>query len=913
MAKLWDYIKSYVLWAALAVAVIFVAVAVICSDTEDMRLTADNMITINSDWTVEYDDGDRVSADIPIVATQSRGDSFCSYTRRVNASEWGSTILLYSFDGSFEVLFDGKEYYSFGMEDDRPFGLSPGVAWHLIQIPKYGISGMRVNVYSDVVGADTVIKYVYLGDRGDCILQIMRNSLLYVVLFILSLAFLCFVTFAVLLKWRNDMPIGSERYAIPLMMVITLSIVCHTDLTQVLFGNQYAQHLVKCLCDALFPLLLLKRLEHRLRGSSPIIYQIMAIITGAYPFVMIGLTMLGVASCTEFYYISNSLLLLVQLYYVIRRLVSLHRKKPSTSEMLYVGIMTLDMVAVGITIGLNIVGYYFSERLVTILYLSILAILFEASCVVNISDIISAKERAEKELIARENKILTQAKLAAEEADNAKTMFMANMTHELRTPLTAIIGTTDILIGEGAGNMENDIRAIGDAGRNLLDMVNDVLDFTQLTHGSLPLSEGDYSPLALAQALEATTRTLVKDKDIRVMMFCDKLPPMLYGDRRRVRQIATNILSNAAKYTNTGEIRIDIGWKKRDEYGGTLLLKVRDTGIGIRSSELSKIFERFHRIEPERHRNIEGAGIGLSIVQELLRLMKGEISYDSIYGRGTTVVVEIPQLISRKESDMIPVDKEEPRAGINDIVENERKEEIIHHVSDKPPVRVLAVDDTEVNLKILTRLLAGVTLSDGRGLTFVTATSGRECLRLAMKENGRLDLIMLDHMMPEMDGIEVLSRLRTSGIQIPTLVMTATAGQNEMYLEKGFSAVITKPFMVDDTVHAIEHALSSTVVPVVDEDEEKDSGSDEKRIRFALDCESLCAQMENAVKSGNIAEYRQVVLSIKEKAAEFRLDALRSLSASQEHAGIKVVQVGWILVANEYRRVAALILAEKNK
>ncbi len=424
---------------------------------------------------------------------------------------------------------------------------------------------------------------------------------------------------------------------------------------------------------------------------------------------------------------------------------------------------------------------------------------------------------------------LLEEKVRAESANHAKSDFLANMSHEIRTPINAVLGMNEMILREDHRAQElakddsvdmietlkninvyaNDVK---NAGHNLLAIVNDILDFSKIEAGKMDITEAPYQLSSLLNDLNNMILFKAQDKKLDFDIDVDRtLPDDLYGDEVRVRQILTNILGNAVKYTEKGFVRLTLRGEEQGD--GTILLKaeITDTGIGIRPEDKEKLFTKFQRLEMERNSTVEGTGLGLVITQRLLDMMGGTIAVESEYGKGSVFTVTIPQRIVSNVSV----------GNFQERFENNMKQGGVYKESFRAPnARILIVDDTRINLAVVANLLKSTLMR------IDTALSGAEAVKMA--EETPYDLILMDQRMPEMDGTEALHKIReTAGgksSKAPVICLTADAviGAKERYLSEGFSDYLTKPIDSFALEKMLKKYLPSSKVQLVKEEKIED-------------------------------------------------------------------------------------------
>ena len=548
---------------------------------------------------------------------------------------------------------------------------------------------------------------------------------------------------------------------------------------------------------------------------------------------------------------------------------------------------------------------YKKPRLMELLWFRILLLLLGAAAVAFI-----VYQIIRTTIIRSQYEQIRAAKDEAERANSAKSRFLANMSHEIRTPINTIMGMDEMILREDrsqpqkafADAVASYATSIKRASESLLGLVNDILDLSKIESGKMNLVETDYNVPEWLRAICIMIRVRSAEKGLEFILDIDpEIPTSLHGDDGKIKQVILNLLTNAVKYTKEGSFTFSMRLQEKRDEEAVIHYSVSDTGIGIKPEDMDKLFSAFQRLEEERNSKIQGTGLGLDISRQFVELMGDELRCESTYGQGSTFFFTLRQQI---------VDPE----PIGEFVEETKSEDIgdiYIPLFTAPDARILCVDDSDMNLKVVTNLLKAT------HVRIETAMSGEECLEKLDK--GEYDVVLLDHMMPGMDGIETVHRIRDKGITLPVLAFTANSATSglDYYKSEGFNGFIPKP--VDGRV------LEETVMSVIPEEligpgdafcgdrEQSDDVSDsvleqfrqveglniDDALRYTgsagdlLDTaktfyqtlEIKAHEIEKAYSDGDIALYTVRVHALKSSARIMGLSELSSLAEKLEDAG----------------------------
>ena len=518
---------------------------------------------------------------------------------------------------------------------------------------------------------------------------------------------------------------------------------------------------------------------------------------------------------------------------------------------------TLTTVA---TTPINLFIYYIVPR--CLLYIAFSAI---CSSLYNILSNSLEKARLTDEL-KKAKEEAENAKEEAEAANRAKSLFLAKISHEVRTPVNAIIGMNEMIFRESDdAQIRHYAHDAKDSSLAMLNIINDILDTTKLEAGMMELTPVNYHMGSLLNDIYNMIHVKAKEKGLELLFeISPSLPSEYFGDDLRLRQILTNLLTNGVKYTNTGTVTLQLT-NTLEQGHARLNFCIKDTGIGIHEEDIDKLYDAFRRLDLSRNRYVEGTGLGMNIVQQILKLMDSTLEIKSTPGKGSEFSFSILQ----------PIVNAKPLEDFRKIRTNTDWEQPYEVSYTAPGAKILVVDDNQINLKVFSNLLKQSKIQ------ITTATSGQECLKLL--EKGTYDLIFLDHMMPQMDGIETFRAIKEQHLaaNIPIIMLTANAivGSRERYLQEGFYDFLSKPILPEKLDQILlkhlppKHIIDNSVIPDTPQPTIPETGTLLERLHKALP--EIDTNMGLSICSGDTAFYKEllqdfVVLPIKTELSNFQ-------------------------------------------
>ena len=728
-------------------------------------------VRIGENWTRVFSDGSREPIEVPGRCEAERGEVVRLETRipDIDKDRW---FCMRASQQDMKVYVDDELRQEYSTRESRLFGKNSVSAFVFFDVSKNEAGktlAIELVSYNEYAG---FLNEVYMGDKFDIISVFLRKSglVLLVSVYMLIISSVAIVLGLVIrFLYKKEVAITYLGLGI---FLLSLSMLSESRLRQFFLPNASIAADVGFLLTALLPypfLCYVNRIQKYRYGKA---YSILALgtllnfICSILLQIFAGID-LGQTSVVAYVFIIEMVVLMA-----VTILLDIKRGyRKEYGELLY-GVSFMLAAAIWETYT-NLVpetpingGIILSFGLIALL--------------------VMAGFKTAKDLLAVEKE-----KQVAIAAGEAKAQFIANMSHEIRTPINTIIGMNEMILRE---NVDESIReyalSVQNASNLLLGLINDVLDFSKIEAGKLNIIEGKYNLNKMLTDIVNGIRMKAEAKNIAFEVHLDKnLPGTLKGDEIRIRQVLNNILSNAVKYTHEGKVSLSVEGKYTEEKF-ELHMAVEDTGIGIKEKDIDKLFDSFKRLEEKKNRHIEGTGLGLNITRQLIELMGGKIEVSSEYGKGSCFTVQIPQIVVNEE--------------IGEITQEVKK-----HIY-APKAKILVVDDNDMNLKVVNALLKRT------GIQSVMAKGGTECLNLCREQ--RFDLILMDHMMPDLDGIETLHRLKEdkTGPNVETAVSVLTAnameGMKEQYLEEGFQDYLSKPIVANELEAMIGKYLREELV-----------------------------------------------------------------------------------------------------
>lgn len=755
-----------------------------------------------------YAKGQYEDVDLPFEGESDPGDLIIfKYTLPQNYA--GLTLTFPSQKSSVCVVLDGTVIYEYGMKEGLTSQKAPESNMNFMDLPNTMEDGELYLAFTSPLAnqaakltdvkaetRDTVVLEVVgnnIGDIGCCLLMVI----------------MAFIMLALALIRRYTHQPGRGEIFIGLVGLLA-GIYCFigTDTLDIFYNIQEAYEMQEYLM-LMIPLFFAIYFERNLHTLYPRRFSVLLFCTISNAFIQILLHILHIQDLAN---MINVTALAIGVICVVAAISLIKYDYVNKSYQAALSILSLIILLAG-GIGNVIVNIFYRDGysnaagqysmavfsvMMAVMHVFQLSKEYRASAEENACLLEKKVKEAEQQnmQLALAKKDADTARQEALAANDAKGRFLAHMSHEIRTPINAVLGMDEMILRESKEqNVREYAMDIYTAGQTLLSLINDILDFSKIESGKMEIIPVEYDISSMIHDLMNMTSQRAKEKNIKLEVEVDHaISSRLYGDDVRLRQILTNILTNAVKYTPEGTIWLRVNSREKGDIS-LLSFEVEDTGIGIKAEDLPKLSAEFERIEEDRNRNIEGTGLGMSITNQLLALLGSRLHVESVYGKGSKFSFQIEQKII----DHTPIGDFESRVRqlAEDYDYNTR--------FCAPDAKILVVDDNAVNRKVLRNLLkeTHIQVSEAEG--------GVQCLELVQQNH--YDLIFLDHMMPNMDGVETLHHMQQFSDypcqDTPVVVLTANAvsGAKENYLKEGFDDFLAKPVAPEKLERMIQKLL----------------------------------------------------------------------------------------------------------
>ena len=826
-----------------------------------------------SSWERILSDGTRVAVTVPGECEAERKEAVVVETVLPENLTDETSLCFRSSMQDMEIYVDGELRQNYTTKDTRPFGRN-SVGCYVFAKLNSSDRGKTLRLVTITDSWYTgLMNQVYIGDKSDIQTYLVRvyGGETLVAACMLFLSITC-VAVGIILRYLLHKNIALH-YLGGGIMLTTLWILSESKLRQFFFPNVSVVANMAVFFLMLLPLPLLLYMNH-IQAYRYQKWYVLLCVANIVDFVIsTGLQLLEIYDFVDTIFITY-VILLIEILFVSVTIVIDWYKKIGEYRLIAVGVF--GMIVSGIV---EMIWQY--QR-----FIKTTGIMMNIGLFILI---IMAFIQTGREIIGLEKEKQLAVMMSKSKAD-----FLASMSHEIRTPINTIMGMNEMILRENKDEtIDEYAQSIGRAGDMLLALINDVLDFSKIEAGKLELVEANYNVADLLKDVSMVLQMKAEKKGLQAQVKIDgEIPRTLYGDEVRIKQILNNLLTNAVKYTPSGSVLLEVNGKREKEGPFCLVMAVEDTGMGIREEDRKRLFESFTRLEENRNRSIEGTGLGLNITKRLVELMHGSIDVQSVYGKGSRFTVELPQGIVYGEEEELA--KEASQIETTIAKGRLQRDSVLPDTGTQlyaPEATVLAVDDNEMNLVVFRALLKRT------GIQVETASGGQECLECCRTK--KYDLIFLDHMMPEPDGIETLHMLRrekdgfNAQTEVIALTANAVSGSRENYLKEGFTDYLSKPINVE----ALEQILDR-YLPAERKEREVHLSKD-KAIQYCYGNEEMYAEVLKAYweqgqeylsrlpeffQQGDWKNYAIIVHAIKSTSLQIGAEELSEMAFQQEMA-----------------------------
>ena len=774
-----DKVLRYCLGYILLIVLVFLVVGEWVAPS-DIPAEHGSIAALEADWERVFPDGTRESAELPCTFPAKRGE-----TVRAEAVLPDKIVNPWAYirasQQDIRIYVDGELREEYSTKATRPFGKTSASVY--VFFPLYEEDGgkvLTVETVSDSVYSGRM-NQIFTGEKYDIVKSFVAESgLLLVVAFTTVIISVITVVISLILRLVHKKEVDIIFLGLGTLLT-SLVLIVESVMRQFYLSNITVATLAGFLLTMLAPYPFIVYANLIQKGRYRKFYVPVLVCVLVNTLVSTLLHIVGIVDLMDSMIVDYGVIVLAVLVGAGTLAVDIKQRKIKEYREVAVGLAGIIVASFWEVYqvyrpGENGGGFAFCGALCFLLFMASLK-------------------------TGRDMQTLEKERQRAIVAGEAKTQFLAQMSHEIRTPINTILGMNEMILRESEDETISEYaQNIKRSSNVLLGLINDVLDFSKIEAGKLDITEITYSPKKMLDDLIRETSVRAERKNIRLQTeISSELPAMLQGDELRVRQILTNLLSNAVKYTKNGTVTFSIGGERNEDVFW-LHVSVADTGMGIREEDVNRLFDSFQRLEEKKNRHIEGTGLGLAITKQLLDLMGGNITVESEFGKGSCFTVRIPQQMMLQEN-----------------TEKEREERPVEDMKKKqlaaPDALVLAVDDNEMNLMVVKMLLKRTRIQ------VETVLSGNECLEYCRRK--KYDLILMDHMMPELDGVETLQLLRKEDnlnrdTKVLVLTANAIAGVAEQYEKDGFDGYLSKPLVIDDLEAMLGKHLPEEKVQWVD-------------------------------------------------------------------------------------------------
>ena len=754
----------------------------------EKAVSIENCRILDSQWERILPDGGRIPVEVPGKCEAYRKEAVIIETTLPDDIDDGYSICLRSSQQDMEIYVDGMLRQRYTTKDSRPFGRNSMSAYVFAGISEADCGKkLRIISISDSMYTGQLSE-VYIGNPSAILnFFIQKYGFITLVDMIILLLSVIVIAASSVLRWifHKDVALNYLGWGV---FWVAMWMLAESKLRQFLLPNNSVFGSVAFFSVMVIPIPFYIYMDSMQEHRYQRCYKVMSVVSMVLFTVCTILQLGNMSDFIDTLIFMNTILGAAFAVGIITMLLDWKKKKLKEYQLIALG-----FAGVIITGSVEIIWVYqnLNHNRGIMICVGLLFLLTMASI------------KTAKTIMKKEQETQVAVQLGKSKAD-----FLANMSHEIRTPINTVIGMNEMILRE---NESREVREyaqnIRRASNMLLALIDDVLDFSKIEAGRMEVVETEYNLNILLKDVIMVLSSKAEEKGLHVEVYIDEtLPAILSGDEIRIKQILNNLVTNAVKYTSKGKVILRVSGRMLDEQQVELIMDIEDTGIGIKQEDMSRLFESFTRLEQEKNRSIQGTGLGLSITKRLIDLMYGQLKVKSVYGKGSCFTVVLPQKIQGSISLAEAKKADGAENATADVMSSAKEAELLY----SPKASVLVVDDNDMNLEVFKALLKRT------GIKVDTAVSGKECL--VKTRCRKYDLIFMDHMMPQMDGIQALHILRAElqnpnrATKVISLTANAIAGSREFYLKEGFDDYLSKPIVSDKlermlSIHLPEHVM----------------------------------------------------------------------------------------------------------